>query len=262
MTEDDTSSQKALELGVFDRTPLFAQKKITHVLDAVSTLQARRSTLAAGVTWGDTADTRIVARGAVEINRWLFTSISQWHHLLSVRPLARVDELRVSVPVNRRWAEGGNHMVSVFDYRATPPSARLLLGGEAPPPTYLFAYAPMQMKIVDEDRVLLDGPSLDGDPTVMLTADPACLTAAMAYWRAVLDTSFPCSEAPECRPELTARQWQVMALMSADVPDERIADELGVSVRTVRTDIARVMAALGARSRFSLGRAIQDRLQD
>ncbi|MDH2414611.1 helix-turn-helix transcriptional regulator [Nocardioides sp. CER19] len=259
---DDASSQHDLDLGVFDKTPMFAPKKVTHVLDALATLQARRSALAASVIWGDTDDTRVIARGPVEINRWLFALASERHDLLSVRPFGRVDELRVSLPANRRSVEAGNQMTSVFDYRATTPTARLLLGAEPAPPTYLFAYAPLQMKIIDEEQVLLEGPTIDGGPTVMLTSDQACLTAALAYWRAVLDTSFPCSEAPECIPELTDRQRQVMALMSADLSDEQIAEAVGVSVRTVRSDIARVMAELGAGSRFSLGRAIQDRLQD
>jgi DNA-binding CsgD family transcriptional regulator len=258
---DDASSQDDLDLGVFDRTPLFTPKQVAHVLDAVATLQAQRSTIAASVVWGDSAETRVVARGAVGINRWLLGSASEWRDVRSVRPFGRADELRVSLPVNRRSVEGGTRMVSVFDYRATTPPARLLLGAERSV-TYLFAFAPLQMKIMDEDQVLLDGPTLGGEPTVMMTSDPACLTAALAYWRAVLDTSFPCSEAPDCLPELTDRQRQVMAFLSDDVPDERIADAVGVSVRTVRADIARVMAAVGAGSRFSLGRAIQDRLQD
>jgi DNA-binding NarL/FixJ family response regulator len=41
--------------------------------------------------------------------------------------------------------------------------------------------------------------------------------------------------------------------MSRDLPDERIAEKLGISVRTVRYDISAIMAALGVRSRFAAG---------
>ena len=36
---------------------------------------------------------------------------------------------------------------------------------------------------------------------------------------------------------------------------------IGVSVRTVRAEIARAMATLGVQSRFSLGSAVNDRLR-
>jgi DNA-binding NarL/FixJ family response regulator len=109
--------------------------------------------------------------------------------------------------------------------------------------------------------VLLEGPIIDGQPTVMLTADLPCLTAADAYWRAVLDTSFACSQAPERIPGLSDRQCQVLALLTAELSDEQVAASLGVSVRTVRGEIARAMAELGVRSRFSLGRAVEDVLR-
>ncbi len=52
---------------------------------------------------------------------------------------------------------------------------------------------------------------------------------------------------------LSSRQWEIIALMSRDLSDARIAEKLGISVRTVRYDISAIMAALGVRSRFAAG---------
>jgi DNA-binding CsgD family transcriptional regulator len=248
------------ELSVFAREPLFPSAKTQRVLDTAAVLQSQRSRLATALGRGAVSHTRIVGRGGVGINRWMLNGASTWHDLLSVRLWGRVEELRVSLPRNREFVAAGNRMVSVFDYQSTTPQARLLLGAERSS-RYLFAHAPVQLKIVDRTQVLLDGPAQGGDPTVMVTTDPACLAAALGYWRAVLDCSIPCSEAPECVPDLTERQRQVVALLSADVNDEQIATAIGVSVRTVRGEIARAMETLGVQSRFSLGSAVNERLR-
>ena len=46
---------------------------------------------------------------------------------------------------------------------------------------------------------------------------------------------------------------QVLRLAGQGVPDEMIARQLGVSVRTVRSRFADAMAELGAQSRFQAG---------
>jgi DNA-binding NarL/FixJ family response regulator len=52
---------------------------------------------------------------------------------------------------------------------------------------------------------------------------------------------------------LSSRQRHIIDLMSRDLSDERIAEKLGISVRTVRYDICAIMSALGVRSRFAAG---------
>ena len=200
------------DLAVFARTPIFPPVRVQRVLDAVAVLHSERTKLAAALSRGPVPRTRIVGRGAVEINRWLWEAVRDWHDVLSVRPWGRVEELRVSLPRNRDFVAGANHMISVFDYYGTTPQARLLLGAEKSS-DYLFSNAPVQLKIINKTQVLLDGPVLGGEPTVMVTAQPSCMAAAAAYWRAVLDCSFPCAEAPECVPDLTDRQRQVVAAL-------------------------------------------------
>lgn len=70
---------------------------------------------------------------------------------------------------------------------------------------------------------------------------------------AVLASSFPAVEAGQGLDHLTERQRRILALLAADVRDESIAAALGVSVRTVRADIAGVLNLLGVRSRFAAG---------
>jgi DNA-binding CsgD family transcriptional regulator len=248
------------ELAVFSGRRDFTLAQTQRVLAAVAPLQVHRNRLAVAVGRGATPHTRIAAQGSLEVNRWLLRFVSECRELLSVRPWIRIEELRVSLPRNRSLVEHGTRMTSVYDYRGAAPQARLLLSAEHSA-DYRFAYAPMQMKIFDRRQVLLDGPAVDDEPSVMLTSEPTCVAAALGYWRAVLESSFRCAEAPERVPDLTDRQRQVIALLSADVSDEQIASALGFSVRTVRAEIARVMTLLGVRSRFSLGQAVNDRLQ-
>jgi DNA-binding CsgD family transcriptional regulator len=161
-------------------------------------------------------------------------------------------QLQVSVPNNRALLARGLRMTSVFDYDGLGPDARLLLSGE-PCGSYLFGAAPVQMKILDGRRVVLQGPFLEGEQTLMALSSPECMAAARRYWEAVLASAFPAVEAGQGLDHLTERQRRILALLAADAKDEAIAAALGVSVRTVRADVAAVMSLLGVRSRFAAG---------
>jgi DNA-binding CsgD family transcriptional regulator len=53
--------------------------------------------------------------------------------------------------------------------------------------------------------------------------------------------------------ELTARERELLALLSGGYTDESAAARLGISVRTVRRMMSAIMNRLGARSRFQAG---------
>lgn len=53
--------------------------------------------------------------------------------------------------------------------------------------------------------------------------------------------------------ELTSRQIAIGQLMATGLKDAAVARELGLSLRTVRSEISAMVAALGARSRFQAG---------
>lgn len=56
-------------------------------------------------------------------------------------------------------------------------------------------------------------------------------------------------DAPACVPRLTGRERQVLALLRHRLTDREIADQLGISVRTVESHVANVIGKLGAHNR-------------
>ena len=226
------------------------------VLDAAAVLQVRRSETAALVAQRELPDAEIVVRGYERVNPWLLEAASGWRELLSVRPAGTTAQLRGSLPNNRALVKRGLRMVSIFDVDGLEPEARVLLANE-PAGTYLLSVAPVQMKIVDRRFVLLQGPEIDGEPSVMAVSSGRCMDAAWRYWEAAIKTSFPAGDRMNTLGDLTPRQRQVVALMSAGLGDEAIADSLGVSVRTVRSEVAVLLDALGVRTRFAAGIRLQ-----
>ncbi|MDI6911447.1 helix-turn-helix transcriptional regulator [Nocardioides sp.] len=222
-------------------------------LDAAAALQVRRSEVAAALARGESRGAEVVARTYSGINEWMREDIRGWRELMSVRPSGTMPQMRVSVPYNRWLIEHGLRMVSLFDHDGCDPEARLFLASEEPG-CYRFGVGPVQMKIVDRRYVLLQGPFIDDEPTLMAVTAPGCLAAAWHYWHVAMTSSFPAEEAVAGGlSQLTPRQRQVVVLLAEDTRDAAIAEALGVSVRTVRSDLAELMEALGVRSRFAAG---------
>jgi DNA-binding CsgD family transcriptional regulator len=221
------------------------------VLDAAALVQVRRSEAAAAAARGELTGGTVVAVGSAAIQEWLWTSADTWRENLSVRPTASLTQLRASLPRNRAFVEAGCRMVSVFDYFGLDAEARLLIANE-PVGDYLFGKAPVQMKIIDRRFVLLEGPSIAGSATLMAMHSATCMEAAWRYWEAIVASAIPVEDAGISDPNvLTRRQRQIVALMASDLGDDAIAASLGVSVRTVRSEIAAILATLGVKSRFA-----------
>ena len=228
------------------------------VLDAAAVLQVRRSEAAPLAADGGVPDVTVFARGD-DINPFMRDSAFAWRELLSVRPASTAAQMRASLPNNRALLENGLTMISVFDVLGLEPDARALLANE-PVGTYLVSVAPVQMKIVDRRFVLLQGPVIDGEPTVMSVRSGRCLDAAWRYWEATMSVSSPVAEGSATLGDLTPRQHQVVALLATGAADEAIATSLGVSVRTIRSDVAAVLDVLGVKSRFAAGVRLQHML--
>ncbi|MET9276231.1 LuxR C-terminal-related transcriptional regulator [Kribbella sp. NPDC003557] len=60
-------------------------------------------------------------------------------------------------------------------------------------------------------------------------------------------------EPPERHDDLTSRQIAIGRLLATGLKDAAVARELGLSLRTVRSEISAMVATLGARSRFQAG---------
>jgi DNA-binding CsgD family transcriptional regulator len=230
-----------------------SEERRQAALDAAARLQIRRSEIAATLARGGRCDARVVARTLSGTQLWIRAQIRDWHELWTVRPSGTMPHLRVSLPYNREVIAGGLRMISLWDWDGLKPEARRLLSGERLG-RYLFGVGPVQMNIVDRRWVLLQGPFLDGEQTVMAVTDRECLAAAWRYWHAAVASSYPADEDEAGDLEiLTPRQRQIAALLAVDTRDDAIAETLGVSVRTVRSDVAQLMEALGVRSRFAAG---------
>ncbi|MGG5260441.1 helix-turn-helix transcriptional regulator [Phycicoccus avicenniae] len=229
----------------------FAPAQRAAVMDAGMALWAARTRLCQELAEGTARDVRIGAVGN-DVNEWLTDEARTWSHLLSVRPTATPAQLRMSLPGNRELVRRGLRMVSVFDYERLDEECRRMLVAESVG-DYLFAVADLQMKVIDHERVLLEGPAVDGSFSVMVTRSPQVLDLAMRYWNAVLASAFGCGRERAEVSHLTDRQLQVVGLMQTGMTDEAIARHLEVSVRTVRSDVARILDALEVRSRFSAG---------
>lgn len=80
------------------------------------------------------------------------------------------------------------------------------------------------------------------------------VTTTVELFERVWLTAVPVSPAglPDTT-ELSAREKELLALLSSGSTDESAAARLGVSVRTVRRTVADIMNRLGARSRFQAG---------
>lgn len=221
------------------------------VLDAGMALWAARGQLCHSIEDGTARDCVVGAVGD-EVNPWLQSESWGWRHLLSVRPTATAAQLRLSLPHNRDMVLRGLEMVSVFDYERLDDESRQLIIDE-PVGDYLFGLTETQMKVVDHEVVLLDGPTVGDDYSVMVVRSPRVLELAMRYWNAVMSSAVACGQERAADPQLSDRQHRIVGLMQAGMTDEAMARSLEVSVRTVRSDIAQILEALQVRSRFSAG---------
>lgn len=86
---------------------------------------------------------------------------------------------------------------------------------------------------------------------------PGVVATAVEHFDQVWGTAAPLL--PGAREVLTDRERDLLRLLAAGVTDEAAAEELGISVRTVRRLMAGLMDRLGARSRFMAGAKAAER---
>ena len=208
------------------------------MLDAAAVLQVRRSQLAAALAAGRDVDAVVVDTYVRGQTQAVLRQSDTW----SGAPVGA--SVRHRCPAPREPADhavaGGRRtawMTSIYDADGSSPEARTLLACESLG-TYLLSVAPVQLKIIDRTHVLPQGPLLDDHATVMAVRSRTCVDAAWRYWEAVRQIAFPVRESVALVGDLTDRQRQVAALMSTGIGDDAIAVALGVSVRTVRSDVA------------------------
>ena len=72
-------------------------------------------------------------------------------------------------------------------------------------------------------------------------------------WSAAEPVSWEPDDEQDATADLEERDRRLLVLLSSGCTDEAAAREFGISVRHLRRQVARLMADLGARSRFEAG---------
>lgn len=237
----------------------FPRQGRLRVLDQLARLQAERSRVSRAMERGQRVAARVVGRGTIAINQNMALEAPSWRTLESIRSSGTIGQLAVSLPNNTVAMENGLRMTSIWHFDGLDPEVRLVLSAEDPE-AYFFGYAPVPIKIIDDAEVFLDGPTIRGEPTVIAVRDAACLDAARGYWEAVRSTIYPCAAEAPAVDGLSERQRRVVTLMLTCSSDEEIARRVGVSVRTVRTEVAAVLDLLDAPTRFVAGVRLREYL--
>jgi DNA-binding CsgD family transcriptional regulator len=254
----DAPDSLNLDFSAFGHDGEFTRFRL-RVMDALARLQVERSRVVSAMERGQRVAARFLGRGAQDVNVAMVKAAGSWRVLDSIRSSGTVEQLSVSLPNNAFHMKAGLRMTSVWHRSGLDPDVRLMLAGEDPS-AYFFSYAPVPMKIIDRRSVLLEGPRVAGEMTVIDVEDPACLAAARGYWDAVVSGMYPCDAETAALADLTVRQRRVIALMLTSSSDDEISRRLGVSVRTVRTEIAVVLSMLDAPNRFVAGVRLRERL--
>ncbi|MCG8914784.1 LuxR C-terminal-related transcriptional regulator [Actinokineospora sp. PR83] len=103
---------------------------------------------------------------------------------------------------------------------------------------------PLHTLLIDDDLAVVTDPT--GERFVR---EPARLDALHATAERLWARGVPLAHLPRSRP----RTEQVLRLLAEGLTDEAVARRIGVSVRTVRNDIATTMTGMDAHSRFQAG---------
>jgi DNA-binding CsgD family transcriptional regulator len=159
---------------------------------------------------------------------------------------------------------GVRYRVIVPDTARTTPGLATRLGALAlsGADTRTVAEVPTDALVIDGSVVVLPVDRSSGDHALGTAVFrlSSVVTTTMELFERVWSTAVPMSphEVPDAA-ELSARERELLSLLSSGSTDESAAARLGVSVRTVRRMVADIMNRLGARSRFQAGVKAADR---
>ncbi|WP_323095469.1 helix-turn-helix transcriptional regulator [Intrasporangium sp. YIM S08009] len=106
--------------------------------------------------------------------------------------------------------------------------------------------------LIDRSAAVVGGPpDPRGFPTAWLATREDMVHRVRDLWERTWARATPVVPPGE-QPPFSRRQYEVARRLALGAKDQAIARELGVSVRTVATDIAALVAALGARNRVEV----------
>lgn len=179
----------------------------------------------------------------------------------NLAPRCLIDPHRREREPNLRTQSRGvrGHMI-------TTPERYLSLVAAVHSDTWVAPNVPMIGIAIDERVGVFPGPPTPtGQPTAWLCYDPDLVRDFCQICWETQQQAVPVGEVPGVLA-LTERQVEVAALLCRGVKDATIARRLGVSPRTVTTDIGRLLDAFGVATRWEgglvLGRACPPTLLD
>lgn len=192
----------------------------------------------------------IIGLGLPAIRRALGRHTPKWSQ--SLYPDTSVEILQASLHYDLMKSRRGERMESVYNPDGFDSEAeRFIL--EHPVLCGRTGPALLQMKVYDRRAVVLEGPELAGDRSAMLVTRSEVVWAALQLLRYVFPVAHPLPPQGQTGPSLTARQREVVAMLADGLGDDVIAKRMQISVRTVRSEVAVVLQAVGATSRFGAG---------
>jgi len=116
---------------------------------------------------------------------------------------------------------------------------------------------PQRLIILDDQVAVVPIDPADSRRGALVVRQPALVAGLMDLfehaWTAANDPPWAAPEHGDGLEEVTETDRRILALLAEGSTDEVAAREFGISVRHLRRSIARLMAELGARSRFEAG---------
>ncbi|WBQ03674.1 helix-turn-helix domain-containing protein [Kribbella sp. CA-293567] len=227
------------------------------VLDASLRLQLVRAARCDDWAAGRPAqiEVQLFGQDELELRDWLHDRCSAAEELVAVTSTRHqtVESFVPSHRLNVELVEAGLRMTSFFDPSGGSSAVTdFIVSAEEMP--YYVACGPIQMKLIDGERVLVEGPVTDdGQRGLMLIGGAEAVNAARQYLKAVRGTAIRAAELRHSEVELTARQHLIAHQLSEGCTDDQIAERLTLSVRTVRYEVSRLLEVLEVRTRFAAG---------
>lgn len=213
-----------------------------------------------------TAEVEVFGDDSEALRDWLQDQCRRSEELVAVTSTRcqTLQGFRQSHAFNQKLIDGGQRMTSYFDISGGADQVTdFIIGAEDMP--YHLADGALQVKLLDRERVVVEGPVVDNRRSLMVLRCLEAVNATGQYLRAVRETAVRASEFRERIGELTARQRVIAKELECGRTDEEIAEQLGVSVRTVRYEVARLLEVLDVTTRFAAGvryarmQAVEDR---
>lgn len=168
------------------------------------------------------------------------------------------DTIAADRPVDQSALERGLRLRSIYlqSIRNHPPSkAHVQWLVERGAEVRIAPVLPLRMVIFDRSTALLPIDPESSRAGAMLLSGKGPLTALLYLFEQAWATAIPLGDpaSPVAVEKFDETERTVVRLLGEGLTDEAVARKLGVSLRTVRRMMARLMRQLGTKSRFETG---------